>query len=165
MMNERLSSFDPIIPSKPLILILGSMPGTESLKKQQYYGHPQNCFWSIISSLKSMTSVPPRYEHRIELIKSCQIALWDVCCQCERKGSLDSDIKEVKPNKINKLLIEHPTIKTVLFNGQGPSKLYHKFFKELPNIKYIIMPGTSPANARTKKQTKIEIWKKQMFVI
>jgi len=48
---ELATSFPPIIGTTPKILILGSMPGLESLKQQRYYAHPRNAFWPIITSL------------------------------------------------------------------------------------------------------------------
>jgi len=48
MMNERISSFPPIISENSKILILGSVPGIRSLQMQQYYAHPQNGFWKIL---------------------------------------------------------------------------------------------------------------------
>ncbi len=40
------------------------------------------------------------YSERINMLKKHHIALWDVIDSCERKGSLDSEIKneEAKPN-------------------------------------------------------------------
>ena len=163
-MSQQLTSFEPVIPSKPKVLILGSMPGVESLRLQQYYGHPQNAFWYAISSLDSLSTPPQKYSERIQLLHKHHIALWDVCFHCERKGSLDSDIKNVKPNTINKILEEFPTITTVLFNGQPPHKLYKKYLQFLPQIKYKVMPSTSPTYAKMKRNEKVEIWKKELFV-
>ena len=47
-MQFRIQSFPPIISKKSKILILGSIPGTKSLEKQEYYAHPQNHFWKIL---------------------------------------------------------------------------------------------------------------------
>ena len=41
-------SFDPILPQNPTIFILGTMPGKQSLKQQQYYANKRNSFWKII---------------------------------------------------------------------------------------------------------------------
>lgn len=45
------TSFDPISNSDTTILILGTMPGDKSLELGEYYGHPRNKFWKIISTI------------------------------------------------------------------------------------------------------------------
>ena len=44
-------SFNPILGVQPKVLILGSLPGKESLRIQQYYGNVRNAFWKILFSL------------------------------------------------------------------------------------------------------------------
>ncbi|MEF9479230.1 hypothetical protein OWR28_17165 [Chryseobacterium sp. 1B4] len=43
--------------------------------------------------------------------------LWDVIDSCERKGSLDSEIRNEEANQIAELLEEHPNIKAIFCNG------------------------------------------------
>ena len=47
----RITGFPPAISVDACTLILGSMPGEESLRSQQYYAHPRNAFWRIIAVL------------------------------------------------------------------------------------------------------------------
>ena len=44
----KIYSFDPIADENCKVLILGTMPGVMSLKKQQYYGFERNAFWPVI---------------------------------------------------------------------------------------------------------------------
>jgi len=44
-------SFEPLYGTDITRLILGTLPGDRSLLVQQYYGHPQNRFWKILSTL------------------------------------------------------------------------------------------------------------------
>jgi len=88
-------SFPPIADSSCVCLILGSMPGEESLRRQQYYGHPRNAFWRIINE-----NLPNRsYEDRCSFLLAHGIALWDVLKSAHRQGSLDSAIRNEKPNE------------------------------------------------------------------
>ncbi len=115
-MQNRISSFPPIIDKNSEILILGSIPGVKSLEKQQYYGHPQNKFWKIIFELFH-EKFTEDYSERINMLKKHHIALWDVIDSCERKGSLDSEIKNEEANQIPELLEEYQNIKAVFSNG------------------------------------------------
>jgi len=46
-----LSSFPPIADPNSRLLILGTMPGEQSLRLGQYYGNPRNHFWRLIYTL------------------------------------------------------------------------------------------------------------------
>ena len=83
--------FPPIADKKATILILGTMPGEESLRKQEYYGNPRNTFWKIMATLFEFEH-EEIYEERVKRLKINHIALWDVMQACERLGSLDSAI-------------------------------------------------------------------------
>ncbi|WP_332881585.1 uracil-DNA glycosylase family protein [Methanosarcina horonobensis] len=42
--------FPPVLDKNTEILILGSLPGDESLRRRQYYGHPGNDFWRLVGN-------------------------------------------------------------------------------------------------------------------
>jgi hypoxanthine-DNA glycosylase len=64
-MQNRISSFPPIIDNDSKIIILGSIPGVKSLEKQQYYAHPQNKFWKIIFefSMKNLQKIMKKNQY------------------------------------------------------------------------------------------------------
>jgi G:T/U-mismatch repair DNA glycosylase len=41
---------DPVVTDASRVLILGTLPGDESLRMQQYYANSRNQFWSILGA-------------------------------------------------------------------------------------------------------------------
>ncbi|WP_339882779.1 DNA-deoxyinosine glycosylase [Polaribacter vadi] len=151
-------SFDPILPQNPTVFILGTMPGKQSLKQQQYYANKRNSFWKIIFEL-TYEVYSENYAERIDVLIRNHIAIWDICQFANRKTSLDSDIKNEVPNPINEIIEMYPSVKQVIFNGQKAEKLYYKYFSEIEDITYNLVLSTSPANARFSFREKLNNWK------
>ena len=97
----RKIAFDPIVNKDCKVLILGTMPSEESLRKQERYGHKSNQFWRIIFTLFG-EELPDSYKEKSDFLIKKNIAIWDVLESCEGKGSLDSSIKNEKPNNFKK---------------------------------------------------------------
>lgn len=135
-------SFAPIVDESCRALILGSMPGEESLRKQEYYGYPRNAFWRLISGDLHERS----YTEKCAYMLSRNIALWDVLASAERKGSLDSNIKNEVPNDFDKFLRQYPNIKHIFFNGGKAKSAFEKYFTDL-YLEYdcTLLPSSSPA--------------------
>ncbi len=158
MMQNRISSFPPIINANSKILILGSIPGVKSLEKQQYYGHPQNKFWKIIFHLFN-EDFTEDYIQKINILKKHRIALWDVIDSCERKGSLDSEIKNEEANQIPELLQKYPNIQAIFCNGGKSYKNLQKMLGKTSIIPFYLLPSTSPLHTISFEK-KLESWKK-----
>ena len=141
----KSKSFSPIIYSDTTILVLGSLPGKKSLELEQYYGHARNRIWKILSHLTA-GDIPSSYQQKKELLCKNKIGLWDVAHSAHREGSLDSNIKDESPNDIERLLDNYSSIKVIGFNGKKSEKMFYKYFTEKPEIKYVPLPSTSPAN-------------------
>lgn len=156
-MENRISSFPPIVDSDSKILILGSVPGVKSLEKQQYYAHPQNKFWKIIFELFN-ENFTDNYQERIALLKKKNIALWDVIDSCERKGSLDSEIKNEEANQIEDLLEKYPKIQAIFCNGGKSFKNLQKILGKDYKIPVFLLPSTSPLHTISFER-KLEDWK------
>lgn len=148
----------PIAYTNSKILILGTMPGEQSLAKQEYYAHPRNLLWKIIATIAGKT-MPLNYTEKKELLKTTGIALWDVCDACVREGSLDHKIIEEIPNDLENFLKQHTEIKTIVFNGGKATALFDKYFTRNAKYKYLNMPSTSPANVGMSWSQKINEWK------
>jgi TDG/mug DNA glycosylase family protein len=155
-----VDGFKPIIDDKCKILILGTMPSTESIKRNEYYGNRKNQFWRIVFSLFDM-EVKEDYEERKDFLLRNHIAVWDVLENCERDGSSDGSIRNPKANDFDLLFNKYPNIKRVYFNGKKAEKLYLKLVgKEISNgVMYqTALPSTSPANA-VKFNEKLKEWR------
>lgn len=158
---KRIRSFPPVADKHATILILGSMPGKESLKQQQYYAHPQNAFWKIMGELTGAQLELP-YPQRLQALTAANIALWDVLHSCEREGSLDSDIVQEQANDFAAFFAQHPHITHVYFNGAKAEQSFRRFVlgkQELPPLEFARLPSTSPAHAGMRYEEKLEVWK------
>jgi double-stranded uracil-DNA glycosylase len=124
-------SFPPFADSHARLLILGTLPGDESLRLQQYYGHPRNHFWPLIAALVG-EELPAEFAVRKQLLQRNGIALWDVIEGAERNGSSDAAIRNLKANDFGAFFKAHPHIMTVAFNGQKARDLFRR---------YVIRPG------------------------
>ena len=154
---QKISSFPPIANKDSKILILGSIPGVKSLEMQQYYAHPQNKFWKIICEIFN-EEFTTNYQQRIEILEKHHIALWDVIDTCERKGSLDSEIRNEEANKIEELLQNFPNIKAIFCNGQKSYKNLQKILGKKFRMPIIVLPSTSPAYAGLSYFDKLKSW-------
>lgn len=125
----KIYSFSPIADPASRILILGTMPGKDSLKYQQYYAHPRNAFWKIMFAIYSQP-YSDNYEVKMQLLLSHHIALWDTLKVCIRSTSLDSDILMEEPNNLIDFLKEHPGIVRFFFNGHKAAG----FFKSIRTL-------------------------------
>lgn len=152
------SSFAPIACDETTILILGTMPGDESIRRGEYYGHPRNRFWKIISTITG-SPLPISYVDKKELLLKNRIGVWDVAHTAIRKGSLDSAIKNEEPNDLNGLIANLKHLKVIGFNGAKSEQLFNKYFERKPDIAYIPLPSTSPANAGIDFESICRKWK------
>jgi len=121
-------SFQVRLPldAKPHTLVLGTMASIESLQRGESYGHPHNAFWHIIGRRFGFERATTPYEDQVARLTGQGFALWDVLHSCEREGSLDSNIKNEKPNDIAALLARCTSIRRVCLNGQGAAGFFRK---------------------------------------
>jgi len=154
----NIHSFDPIINENSKVLVLGSIPGPESLRQRQYYANANNQFWKIIYAVFGETEIEAAYEEKVNFLLDHEIALWDVFHSADRKGALDADIKNEEPNDIHGLLQKYTGIKRVLLAGRKAELSFRKHFPDLTtNVSYV--PSTSPAYAKKTLDDKITDWK------
>lgn len=164
-MRHIARSFPPVTAEYPRVLILGSMPGIKSLEAAQYYAHPQNAFWKILSALFDMPAAD--YAQRLRIITQNHLALWDVLQYCERTGSLDAAIDNatIQVNDFAGFMAAHPTITHVYLNGaKAAQEFKRRAWPTLPpdiaaRLTVIALPSTSPAHASIKFDAKLSTWR------
>ncbi|MDH3636234.1 MAG: DNA-deoxyinosine glycosylase [Gammaproteobacteria bacterium] len=166
----RVRSFEPIIGRRPRILILGSMPGVASLEAIQYYAHPRNAFWPIMSELFGIDHRAD-YEARVAELTKQPLILWDTLQACQRPGSLDSniDVKTASANDFAALLQRFPGIRAILFNGATSERYFRQLvLPTLPTtleLALLRMPSTSPAHAGMSFEQKLAAWRQLLDFI
>lgn len=126
-MNHK-KGLEPLVGKNARILILGSLPGDESIRKQEYYANPKNMFWDVMSRILNET-VPDGYTEKKKYLERHGIALWDILYSADRVGSLDKDLKDEKFNDIGKLLQDNPSIERIVVNGGKAKKLMIKYLR------------------------------------
>lgn len=135
----------PVYDSESSILILGSFPSVKSRETGFFYGHPQNRFWKLLSSILECEK-PETIEEKKRMLLENKIAVWDVISKCDIIGSGDSSIKNVEPNDILSI-IKESNITKIFCNGKTSFRLYKKYIEPATHIEAQCLPSTSPANA------------------
>lgn len=135
----------PVVGQNARILILGSLPGDESLRRQEYYGNPRNRFWAVMGGVLG-EDAPESYPEKVMYLKKHGIALWDVISAADREGSLDSNIRNMEFNDIAGLLSANPTIEVIALNGNKAIGSFNKYLRRHPSIaglRICRLPSTS----------------------
>lgn len=146
----------PVAGPATRLLVLGSFPGAASLRAQQYYGHPRNHFWPILSALWNTDLMTMPYADRLSAMQARGLGLWDVYAACRREGSLDSTITDAVPNDLPGLAARLPQLQAIAHNG-GESARGMKVTAAL-GLPVHRLPSTSPANASWSFERKRAAW-------
>jgi hypoxanthine-DNA glycosylase len=156
-MTALLEGLKPIVDANTRLVVLGSFPGAASLRAQQYYGHPRNHFWPILSALWKIDLAQATYMQRLTVAREHGLGLWDVYASCQREGSLDSAIENARPNDLASLLIRAPHLQAIAHNG-GESARAMRTTSAL-GLPVHRLPSTSPANASWSFDRKLAAWR------
>lgn len=151
-----LTGLPPSLGSDTRTLILGSFPGEASLQAQQYYAHPRNQFWALLSAVlgEDLRTLP--YPDRLLALRAHHIGLWDVIAACAREGSLDSAIRLAQSNDFAALKHLCPELQLVCFNGKTSGKFEPQFAQA--GFRTLVLPSSSPANAQWSFEEKLAAW-------
>ena len=148
--------FGPLYDGQSRILILGSFPSVASRAVQFYYGHPQNRFWRVLSTILN-EPLPGTVEEKRALALRHGIALWDSIESCDIVGSSDSSIKNAVPTDIPRILREAP-VERIFCNGALSGRVYTKYLLPVTGLPCRVLPSTSPANAACSLEKLVKVW-------
>ena len=137
--------------------MLGSFPGVASLAAGQYYAHPRNQFWAILSAIWNEDLRALVYEQRLHAVRAHGMGLWDVYGSCLREGSLDTAIEQAEINDLASLRRLAPQLRAVAHNGGESAR--HRRITETLGVAVLRLPSTSPANASWSFDRKLAAWR------
>ena len=144
-MAELKRSFPPVADERTRLLVLGSLPGEESLARGQYYANPRNHFWRLIGGVTGADLVPLRYEERLGALLAAGVGLWDTVGAATRRGSLDAAIRDHSANNLAALADTLPELRAVAFNGGKSAALGRPALAMRTDLALIRLPSSSPA--------------------
>lgn len=141
---KSIHPYPPFIPEGATRLLIGTIPPArfcaQSLKELYttdvdfYYGSKDNAFWTLIAIvfgeelLRSTT--PEAIEQRKSLLVRHGIGITDIISECTRKNqsASDEDLDGLVLKDLNQLLIDHPTITTLIYTSEFVKKQVNKHF-------------------------------------
>ena len=144
-MDGLKRSFPPVADARTKVLVLGSLPGEESLARRQYYANPRNHFWSLIGAVAGLDLVSLPYPGRLEALLAAGIGLWDTVGSATRRGSLDGAIRLDRANDLAALAATLPALRAVGFNGGKSAALGMKQLAGIGGLSLVPLPSSSPA--------------------
>jgi hypoxanthine-DNA glycosylase len=154
----RKSSFAPFVAPDTRLLVLGTLPGEESLRTQRYYAHPRNLFWHLIGKAIGQDIKSLDYDERIAALRAARIGLWDTIASAQRRGSLDAAIREIEHNPLAELVAGLPELRAVAFNGVTSARIGRKLLAG-SGVELVALPSSSPAHGAMKLADKERLWR------
>ena len=138
--QPQLHTIAPVYDENSRILILGSFPSVKSREAAFFYGHPQNRFWHVLSTVLQ-EPLPSSIEEKRAMLLRRGIALWDVLASCKITGAADSSIRDPVANDFTPIFAA-ADIRAVFTTGRVAAK----FYTRLCGSGCICLPSPSPAN-------------------
>jgi hypoxanthine-DNA glycosylase len=143
--DEIKRSFPPVADARARVLVLGSLPGEESLAQARYYAHPRNHFWRLIGAVIGEELEPLGYDERLAALRHARVALWDTVGAARRRGSLDGAIRDVEANGVAQLVETLPELRAVGFNGGKSAAIGRPQLAGQTGLALLPLPSSSPA--------------------
>ncbi|WDF73189.1 DNA-deoxyinosine glycosylase [Novosphingobium sp. KACC 22771] len=141
----RDTAFGMVADAQTRLLVLGSLPGRQSLAAGCYYAHPRNQFWRLLSPVVGADLMAMDYPARLSALLKAGIGLWDVVESARRRGSLDADLRDVEARDLRGAAARLPALRAMAFNG---AKAFGIGRAQLGDAwPLIALPSSSPAHA------------------
>ncbi|PXW98774.1 G/U mismatch-specific uracil-DNA glycosylase [Sphaerotilus hippei] len=155
--DATLLGLAPVVGAGTRLMVLGSFPGVASLQAAQYYAHPRNQFWPMLSALWGLDLRALPYAQRLQVVRERGLGLWDVYASCRRPGSLDSAIRDARYNDFSGLRARAPALVAVAHNGAESARA----MAHLAGLGLAVhrLPSTSPAHASWSFERKLAAWR------
>lgn len=128
-----------------------------SLAASQYYAHPRNQFWRLLSDLLGEPLTALSYRLRLRRVLAHRLGIWDVLHACDREGSGDASIRNQKANRFARLHRLAPYLSAVAFNGQTAGRYAGEF--AAAGFQTAVLPSSSPAHAGRSYEQKLAVWR------
>ena len=144
MVPEPSQCLPPVVNAGVRLLVLGSLPGMQSLLAAQYYAHPRNGFWLLMEGVIGAPLVGLPYATRLEALLASGVGLWDVVAEAQRSGSLDAAMRDVSANPLDKLIAGLPQLDAIAFNGATAARIGRRTLGST-SIGLLDLPSSSPA--------------------
>ncbi|MCJ8158990.1 DNA-deoxyinosine glycosylase [Sphingomonas sp. LaA6.9] len=142
--DSHKTCFNPVVDGRTRLLILGSLPGEESLRAGQYYANPRNQFWRLLGDVMEIPLADLSYSDRLSTCLDQGVGLWDTVAQAHRKGSLDARIQLERSSDLEALGNALPSLYALAFNGTTAARIGRQ---AVASDRWILLdlPSSSPA--------------------
>jgi hypoxanthine-DNA glycosylase len=153
---EPSQGVPPIVDAGVRLLVLGSLPGIQSLRAAQYYAHPRNGFWPLMAGVIGAPLVSLPYADRLAALLEHGVGLWDVVAEARRTGSLDAAMRDIVANPLEELIRRLPRLQAIGFNGATAARIGRRTLGPT-GLTLIDLPSSSAAFTLSLAQ-KAERW-------
>lgn len=155
---ELKAAFPPSVAPDARLLVLGSLPGEESLRQGRYYAHPTNAFWWLMGEVLAEPLADLPYATRLERLRARRVGLWDVIATARRHGSLDQAIRDAAVRDLAGFVAGLPDLVAVALNGRTAAAHGRRQLAGVEGLTLIDLPSSSAAHAGMSRAAKREAW-------
>jgi hypoxanthine-DNA glycosylase len=155
--DPLLRGLPPVICAGTRLVVLGSFPSLASLAAGEYYAHPRNQFWPLLSALWQVDLRALAYAERLAEVLRRGLGLWDVYAHCRRQGSLDSAIRDAGFNDLAALRRQAPGLSGIAHNGAESARAQR--VTRAFGMPVAVLPSSSPAHAAWSFERKLAAWR------